>query len=115
MTTSSTISIVTANQLISAIVAPSRKSDMDKTVLAQPDYSTNVTSSAYKMADSLKHQESGRTRIEWLSNLNTAYKPAKNYRRTSIICTIGPKTNSAEKINVLRKGMSSLNHLIAQD
>lgn len=114
MTTSSTI----YNQLISAIVAPSKKSDMDKTVLAsqlQSDYSTNVISSAYKMADSLKHQESGRTRIEWLSNLNTAYKPAKNYRRTSIICTIGPKTNSAEKINVLRKGMRSLNRLIAQD
>ncbi len=58
------------------------------------------------MADALDHQKSGRTRIEWLSSLNTEYKPAKNYRRTSIICTIGPKTNSAEKINVLRKGMS---------
>ena len=58
-----------------------------------------------KMADALDHQKSGRTRIEWLSSLNTEYKPAKNYRRTSIICTIGPKTNSAEKINVLRKGM----------
>lgn len=67
------------------------------------------------MADALNHQESGRTRIEWLSNLNTAYKPAKNYRRTSIICTIGPKTNSAEKINVLRKGMSFMDCLVAQD
>jgi pyruvate kinase len=28
--------------------------------------------------------------------------PAKNYRRTSIICTIGPKTNSVEAINKLR-------------
>ncbi|KAF2088716.1 pyruvate kinase [Saccharata proteae CBS 121410] len=55
------------------------------------------------MANALDHLSSGRTRIEWLSQLNTEYKPAKNYRRTSIICTIGPKTNSAEKINLLRK------------
>ncbi|KAH7563476.1 hypothetical protein BM1_00523 [Bipolaris maydis] len=51
----------------------------------------------------LDHLNSGRTRIEWLSQLNTEYTPAKQYRRTSIICTIGPKTNSAEKINALRK------------
>lgn len=44
-----------------------------------------------------------RTRIEWLSNLNTEYMPPKNYRRTSIIGTIGPKTNSPEKMNMLRK------------
>lgn len=55
------------------------------------------------MANSLDHLNSGRTRIEWLSQLNTEYVPAKNYRRTSIICTIGPKTNSPEKINSLRK------------
>ena len=30
------------------------------------------------------------------------FKPTKNYRRTSIICTIGPKTNSVEAINKLR-------------
>ena len=41
------------------------------------------------MADSLDHLASGRTQIEWLSNLNTEYQPKTNYRRTSIICTIG--------------------------
>lgn len=41
-------------------------------------------------------------RIDWLASLDTAYQPAKNYRRTSIICTIGPKTNSVEAINKLR-------------
>ena len=54
------------------------------------------------MADSVAHQEYGKTRVEWLSNLNTEYQPPKAFRRTSIICTIGPKTNSAEKINMLR-------------
>jgi len=54
------------------------------------------------MANSLAHQEFGRTRVEWLANLNTEYKPHKAFRRTSIICTIGPKTNSADKINMLR-------------
>ncbi|KAI9856082.1 MAG: Pyruvate kinase [Vezdaea acicularis] len=52
---------------------------------------------------SSQDQLSSRTRHEWLANLNTEYRPAKNYRRTSIIGTIGPKTNSVEKINMLRK------------
>ncbi|KAF1810434.1 pyruvate kinase [Eremomyces bilateralis CBS 781.70] len=55
------------------------------------------------MANALDHMNAGRTRVEWLSQLNTEYQPPKNYRRTSIICTIGPKTNSVEKINMLRK------------
>ncbi|KAH8894055.1 PK-domain-containing protein [Thozetella sp. PMI_491] len=42
------------------------------------------------------------SRVEWLSRLDTAATPAGNFRRTSIICTIGPKTNSVEKINALR-------------
>lgn len=42
-------------------------------------------------------------KIAWLSSLDTAYQPEKNYRRSSIICTIGPKTNSVEAINALRK------------
>ena len=41
-------------------------------------------------------------RIEWLAALDTAHRPEKMYRRTSIICTIGPKTNSVEAINKLR-------------
>lgn len=54
------------------------------------------------MATTLDHLEN-RTRTEWLSQLNTQYVPPKNSRRTSIIGTIGPKTNSVEKINMLRK------------
>ncbi|KAI9834398.1 MAG: hypothetical protein M1819_003009 [Sarea resinae] len=54
------------------------------------------------MANALDHL-GNRTRYEWLSQLNTEYHPAKVYRRTSIICTIGPKTNSVEKINMLRR------------
>src|SRR6202012_1750955 len=49
------------------------------------------------------HLSSGTTKVSWLSQLNTDFTPTKNYRRTSIICTIGPKTNSVEKINGLRK------------
>lgn len=41
------------------------------------------------MANALDHLASGRTRTEWLSQLNTEYRPAKNYRRTAIIGTIG--------------------------
>jgi len=53
------------------------------------------------MATALEHLSS-QTKIEWLSGLDTEFKPTKNYRRTSIICTIGPKTNSVEAINKLR-------------
>jgi pyruvate kinase len=55
--------------------------------------------------NSLDHL-SNRMKLEWHSKLNTEMVPAKNFRRTSIICTIGPKTNSAEKINALRTGMA---------
>jgi pyruvate kinase len=55
------------------------------------------------MATAMDHLASGTSKISWLSNLNTEFKPTKNYRRTSIICTIGPKTNSVEAINKLRK------------
>jgi pyruvate kinase len=60
------------------------------------------TYTPYKMATALEHLSS-QTKIEWLSGLDTEFKPTKNYRRTSIICTIGPKTNSVESINNLRK------------
>jgi len=53
------------------------------------------------MANSLG-ELGNRTRIEWLAQLDTQYTPPKNYRRTSIIGTIGPKTNSVEKMNMLR-------------
>lgn len=32
-------------------------------------------------------------RIDWVASLDTAYNPEKNYRRTSIICTIGMSTS----------------------
>ncbi|KAJ2905804.1 putative pyruvate kinase [Zalerion maritima] len=41
-------------------------------------------------------------RIQWLAELDTNKRPYKNYRRTSIVCTIGPKSNSVEVINKLR-------------
>jgi pyruvate kinase len=41
-------------------------------------------------------------RINWLASLDTTYTPDRNFRRSSIICTIGPKTNSVEAINKLR-------------
>ena len=50
-----------------------------------------------------EHLDTG-GRIAWLANLDTDYTPTKNYRRSSIICTIGPKTNSVEAINKLRTG-----------
>lgn len=43
-----------------------------------------------------------RGRVEWLSHLDTSFTRDKTSRRTSIICTIGPKTNSVESINKLR-------------
>jgi pyruvate kinase len=53
------------------------------------------------MATALDHLKQG-GRIDWLAQLDTAFQPEKNLRRTSIICTIGPKTNSPEAINKLR-------------
>ncbi|KPI46042.1 Pyruvate kinase [Cyphellophora attinorum] len=54
------------------------------------------------MADALAHLDN-RTKLEWSASLRTDYVPKKVHRRTSIICTIGPKTNSPEKISMLRK------------
>ena len=53
------------------------------------------------MATALDHLQLG-GRIDWLAQLDTAFQPQRNLRRTSIICTIGPKTNSVEAINKLR-------------
>jgi len=53
------------------------------------------------MATAADHLSAG-TKIQWLSELDPEYKPTRNFRRTSIICTIGPKTNSVEAINKLR-------------
>jgi pyruvate kinase len=48
------------------------------------------------MGDSLLHQEYGRTRIQWLASLNTEYYPPTQFRRTSIICTIGETSHFIE-------------------
>ncbi|RPA83610.1 pyruvate kinase [Ascobolus immersus RN42] len=48
-------------------------------------------------------KDDSKTTLQWLSGLDVDFKPTKFYRRTSIIGTIGPKTNSVEMINKLRK------------
>ncbi|KAH7327196.1 pyruvate kinase [Rhexocercosporidium sp. MPI-PUGE-AT-0058] len=53
------------------------------------------------MATAMEHLSAG-SRVQWLSDLDTEFKPTKNYRRTSIICTIGPKTNNVSALNKLR-------------
>ena len=53
------------------------------------------------MASSLDHQTYGKTRAEWLSNLNTEYKPPREFRRTSIICTIGTFVHDQPRQNRL--------------
>ncbi|KAF8929149.1 pyruvate kinase [Dissophora ornata] len=45
--------------------------------------------------------DSIKTNLEWTSSLDIDYQP-NNTRKTSIICTIGPKTNSVEMITKLR-------------
>lgn len=47
--------------------------------------------------------ESYKTSFEWVAQLDINHVPERNFRRTSIIGTIGPKTNSVEMINKLRK------------
>ncbi|KAK9448771.1 pyruvate kinase [Limtongia smithiae] len=47
--------------------------------------------------------EQATSTLEWLCRLDPNNKPHRNFRRTCIIGTIGPKTNSAEKMNLLRK------------
>lgn len=43
------------------------------------------------------------SKISWLTNLDVNQTPEKNFRRSSIIGTIGPKTNSVEMLTALRK------------
>ena len=44
-----------------------------------------------------------RSNLEWIISLNTEMKPEPNERKSSIIGTIGPKTNSVESLVALRK------------
>ncbi|KAK9461387.1 pyruvate kinase [Lipomyces oligophaga] len=46
--------------------------------------------------------EQASTTLEWLSQLDVGKAPARNFRRTCIIGTIGPKTNSVSVMNSLR-------------
>jgi hypothetical protein len=50
----------------------------------RPPYQITMSGPSSNLA-----QLATRTRIEWLSSLDTEARPSKNYRRTSIICTIG--------------------------
>jgi hypothetical protein len=50
-------------------------------------------------SSSLDHL-SNRMKLEWHSKLNTEMVPAKNFRRTSIICTIGMSLIGAPAIRV---------------
>ncbi|CEJ88574.1 Putative Pyruvate kinase [[Torrubiella] hemipterigena] len=59
-------------------------------------------SNSIMAATAQDHLDVGGGKLAWLSSLDTAYTPAHTYRRSSIICTIGPKTNSVEAINSLR-------------
>jgi pyruvate kinase len=43
------------------------------------------------------------SKISWLTSLDVNKTPEKNFRRSSIIGTIGPKTNSVEMLVALRK------------
>ena len=43
------------------------------------------------------------SKLSWLVNLDLQTTPERNFRRSSIIGTIGPKTNSVEKLVALRK------------
>ncbi|KAF5124583.1 hypothetical protein DV495_003909 [Geotrichum candidum] len=47
--------------------------------------------------------DSPNTNLQWLSTLDVENLPNRNYRRSSIIGTIGPKTNSVEMITALRR------------
>lgn len=49
------------------------------------------------------NSDSPSTNLQWLSTLDVENLPNRNYRRSSIIGTIGPKTNSVEMITALRK------------
>jgi pyruvate kinase len=50
------------------------------------------------------------TRLEWVSQLDVQKKPT-NFRKTSIICTIGPKVNSIQMITELRKAGMNITRL----
>lgn len=73
-----------------------------KTYSISKRYSWGVPNSAPEVSGNPNNLLATSGRIAWLAELDTSRAPAKEYRRTSIICTIGPKTNSVESINKLR-------------
>lgn len=73
-----------------------------KTYSISKRYSWGVPNSAPEASGNPNNLLATSGRIAWLAELDTSRAPAKEYRRTSIICTIGPKTNSVESINKLR-------------
>lgn len=61
-------------------------------------------------SNSLDHL-SNRMKLEWHAKLNTEMVPAKNFRRTSIICTIG----MSELLNLILNIHTPTNCLVSQD
>lgn len=53
-------------------------------------------------AMSVKMQSSVTNNVEWMCGLNPQDHPPAHWRRSAIICTIGPKTNNPEMMNKLR-------------
>jgi len=51
---------------------------------------------------SMDTQTPFKTRLEWVGQLDVNKQPT-NFRKTSIICTIGPKTNNVKMMQELRK------------
>jgi hypothetical protein len=52
------------------------------------------------MANALEHL-ANQTKLEWTASLNTEFQPEKNYRRTSIIGTIGMEVSFAAFQSIL--------------
>lgn len=73
--------------LINHFFQPNRNTSVIDRILYTPNhppYQIPMSGPSSNLA-----QLATRTRIEWLSSLDTEARPSKNYRRTSIICTIG--------------------------
>lgn len=58
--------------------------------IASPTMSvSHARNRSMSIAMAIPDHEQSRNRVEWLAALDTESRPGKNYRRTSIICTIG--------------------------
>jgi len=86
-TASSVVPLIPLIPLISHFSQQNRNTSVIDSVLYTPNNPPyQITMSGLS---STLGQLATRTRIEWLASLDTEARPSKNYRRTSIICTIG--------------------------